>query len=127
MLNGAGSGELRTFEEFKKECLSFWRLMGKEDKLVNICNFISTPREGDEFLNLYTQVRNNWEQVRRDIINSPLIPTPPDADGDPVVRVDHMLNYMSFGILYKYSTDEEHRTLKTLMLNPTEYLGVLVG
>ena len=85
VLNGAGFGELQTFEEFKKECLSFWRLMGKEDKLLNICNFISTPCEGEEFVNLYTQVKNNWDQVRRDILNSPLIPTPANADGYSVV------------------------------------------
>ena len=53
MLTIADFAELKTFTAFKMEYLSFWRSTGNEDKLLNICNFIFTPREGEEFLNLY--------------------------------------------------------------------------
>ena len=43
-----------------------------------------------------------------------MISTPPNADGKPVVEVDHMLNNMTFGILYKSCTEEQRRALMTL-------------
>ena len=50
-----------------------------------------------------------------------------DDDGYQVAHVEYILNYVSFGILYKYGTEAERQALKMLMLNPTEWLGELVG
>ena len=46
VLTGAGFAELKTFEEFKEECYSFWKPTGKKYKLLNICKFLCTSRRG---------------------------------------------------------------------------------
>ena len=46
VLTGASFPELKTFEALKRECFSFWKLTGMEDKLVNLCNFMYPHCEG---------------------------------------------------------------------------------
>lgn len=37
-LNGAGFQKMKTFEEFKRECLTLWKSSREADKLTNLSN-----------------------------------------------------------------------------------------
>ena len=67
-LNGAAFQGIKTFDEFKSECLSLWKPSERADKLANIHKFINTRREGKSLVNAYTSIMNDMKQVRKDIL-----------------------------------------------------------
>ena len=126
-LNGAAFQEIKTFKEFKAECVSLWKPAEKADKLANIHKFINTRREGESLVNAYTSIMNNMDQVRKDIIELPQFPKTVDANtGKTTVDLDDMLRYFAFGVLYETCTESERKALKRITLDPKQRLTVAI-
>ena len=126
-LNGAAFQGIRTFNEFKAECLSLWKPSERADKLANIHKFINTRREGESLVNAYTSIMNNMEQVRKDILEVPQLLTTLHANtGRRTVDLDNTLCYFVFGVLYETCTENERRALKRITLNSKEKLTAAI-
>ena len=126
-LNGAAFQGIKTFKEFKAECVSLWKPAEKADKLANIHKFINTRREGESLVSAYTNITNNMEQVRKDILSLPQFPTSVDDDTQKVtVDLDNVLRYFAFGVLYETCTENERKALKRITLDPTKRLTAAV-
>ena len=83
--------------------------------------------KGGKSADLHNQVKKNWEQVRRDISESPLLSTTTGDEGYLVASLEDILSYLSLVVLYNAGTESERRVLENLKLNPTERLGERMG
>ena len=73
-------------------------------------------------MELHNQFKENREQVRRDISESPLLSTTTDNKGNLVASLGDMLSYLSLGVLYNLGTESERQVMGTLTSDPTEGL-----
>ena len=118
LLNGDLFRDVKTFKDFKAECLLIWQGLRRVDAFANLHQFMSTPRDPNLF-NAASTISGNLTQIKEDLMSSQVA----DIDtinGESWVNLNQILQYFGLGVLYQICTEEERRAMKKVNPSPKE-------